>query len=170
MVVPRVITVEKLLGEDMNRVPQYWVNVREFLNLPNHHAGAYILAQVEKTAEEESEYGFGCSIMLEIGDCSRRISLSLSVDSENEYKNSIHKLDLLLRTLEQMRMGMVAEWDLQQARIVKREQELVKDPRSGWNKWMFRHKLEETELELVDAKKEIKRLQRTERAARVGRR
>jgi hypothetical protein len=48
-------------------------------------------------------------IILEIADCSERISLEFELHSELNVENSLHKVDALLRALTEFRAGLVEE-------------------------------------------------------------
>jgi len=96
------------------------VDVRRFLNLPGFHGGAYIVAYVEDTSEREVTKRdlFGCEgayinpqprIILEIADCSERISLEFELHSELNVENSLHKVDVLVGALTEFRAGLIAE-------------------------------------------------------------
>jgi hypothetical protein len=97
------------------------VDVRQFLNLPGFHAGAYVVAYVEDTSGREitkrDAFGYEGSrfvnprprIILEIADCANRINLEFELDSEFNLDNSLHKLDNLLAALVELRAGLVEE-------------------------------------------------------------
>ncbi len=97
------------------------VDVRRFLNLPGFHGGAYVVAYVEDTSGREitKRYLFGYEgsryvnpqprIILEIADCSERISLEFELHSELNVENSVHKIDVLLDALTEFRAGLRVE-------------------------------------------------------------
>ena len=86
----------------MNEVPRYYV--REFLNLPGHNAGAYVLAEVvEEITEDNRRY---TSATLDIADCNRKVSLDLSTHPQ-ERESTFHKLDLLIETLQGVKRSLV---------------------------------------------------------------
>jgi hypothetical protein len=97
------------------------VDVRRFLNLPGFHGGAYVVAYVENTSDREITrrdlFGYESSryvnpqprIILEIADCSERISLEFELHSELNVENSLHKIDVLLGALADFRAGLVEE-------------------------------------------------------------
>ncbi|MDX6475940.1 MAG: hypothetical protein QOH95_1451 [Gaiellaceae bacterium] len=97
------------------------VDARRFLNLAGFHGGAYVVAYVEDTSRREvtkrDNFGYEDSryvnpqprIILEIADCSERISLEFAVRSELDVENSLHKVDVLLATLAEFRAGLVEE-------------------------------------------------------------
>ncbi len=97
------------------------VDVRRFLNLPGFHGGAHVVAYVEDTSEREITqrdlFGYEGSryvnpqprIILEIADCSDRISLEFELHSELNVENSLHKVDVLVDALTELRAGLVEE-------------------------------------------------------------
>ena len=100
------------------------VNERWFLNLPGFHGGAYIVAYVEDTSErglerthdcnddcERCPYNFEPRMILELADCTDRISLDFDLDSDAGRANSLHKLDTLIAALKVFREGFVAEFE-----------------------------------------------------------
>jgi hypothetical protein len=99
------------------------VDERQFLNLPGFYSGAYVVAYVEDTEARALEYHTDCDgcetcpynfepkIVLEIADCSRRISLDFDIDSDEGRANSLHKLDTLIAALRVFREGIVAEFE-----------------------------------------------------------
>ncbi len=105
------------------------VDVRRFLNLPGFRGGAYVVAYVEDTSGREitkrdlfgDEGGRYVNpqprIVLEIADCSERISLEFELDSELRVENSLHKVDVLLRALDAFRAGLVEETRLFRERL-----------------------------------------------------
>ena len=97
------------------------VDVRRFLNLPGFHSGAYVVAYVEDSSSREltkrDPFGYEGRryvnpqprIILEIADCSNRISLEFELDSELDIENSLHKVDVLVAALAEFRTGLVEE-------------------------------------------------------------
>ena len=108
---------------------QVRVSERHFLNLPGHHAGAFVHVFIEDTSEralEAHRYRDGGlwnpspRLILEIADCSHRIELEFDVSEASERQNSFHKIDTLIESLTKFREGLVAE-----ARLYKdRDQEI----------------------------------------------
>lgn len=104
------------------------VTRREFLNLPGFHADAYVVAYVEDTEEREIQKSYSTwrnpepRLILEISDCSNRISLEFELDNALNRKNSFHKIDTLIEVLTEFRAGLAAE-----SPLVKRRASLIKD-------------------------------------------
>lgn len=83
---------------------------RKFLNKISYHAGAFILAKIEreiwsrpdrKTKKKNTEITH--NIALDVADCSRIISLDLDLCTIRGAKNSIRKLDILIETMQGFR-------------------------------------------------------------------
>jgi hypothetical protein len=70
--------------------------VRRFLNLPEHHAGAYLLAEVEETSPDDDADTIADATLV-LTDCTRQISLDFPLWSAHDRRNSIHKARLLAR-------------------------------------------------------------------------
>jgi hypothetical protein len=104
-------------------------DVRRFLNLPGFHGGAYVVVYVEDTSDREITkrdlLGYEGTryvnprprVILEIADCSERISLEFELDSELDVENSLHKVDTLVAALAELRAGLVDE-----ARLYRRRE------------------------------------------------
>lgn len=91
----------------------YRMSKREFLNLPNFYSGANVIARVEDTSgypndSENREWTYG-DYKLEIYDCYKRIHVYVNLSSPEERENSVHKLDLLLGTIQEFRDAIAAE-------------------------------------------------------------
>ncbi len=94
------------------------VDIRRFLNYPGFHGGAYIVAYVEDTSGRvASTYPPQPRLILEIADCSNRINLEFDVHSDEHLENSLHKLDALIKTLEEFGLGLIAEAELYRERL-----------------------------------------------------
>jgi hypothetical protein len=50
-------------------------------------------------------------MILELADCTDRISLDFDLDSQAGRANSLHKLDTLIAALQVFRQGFVAEFE-----------------------------------------------------------
>jgi len=89
---------------------------REFINLPGFHSTAYVYAEVERSTRSD-EYAATCTLAL--SDCSRKISISIDLDSPGERQNSLHKLDVLIETLIEFRRAVRRECIAQERRESK---------------------------------------------------
>jgi hypothetical protein len=110
------------------------VDERWFLNLPGFDGGAYVFAFVEDTTEcglrrepycdddcPDCPHNFEPKAIVEITDGRNRVRLGFAVDIEEARANSLHKLDTLIATLQVVRSGLIAEFELYD----RRERELV---------------------------------------------
>lgn len=70
---------------------------RKFLNQPGHYAGAYVLAEVGS---------HGSSGTLTITDCNRLVRLDFDTYSPGDRRNSLHKADVLIQTLTELRAAL----------------------------------------------------------------
>jgi hypothetical protein len=91
--------------------------VRRFLNLPGHHGGAYILAEVEReestrpdTITKQPRHEVQVWASVEIHDCTRQISLSLDADSRAGRRNTLRKLTILIEVLTRLREVLEGEF------------------------------------------------------------
>ncbi len=100
------------------------INERTLLNLPGFHEAAFVYVYVEDTSERPSLRNEACDadcnccpqnfeprVILEIADCSRRISLEFEIDTSEGRENSLHKLDTLVSALRLFRGALVAEFE-----------------------------------------------------------
>jgi len=87
----------------------YRYYVREFLNTPGFHSTGHILAYVERTQNR-------VDVNFTLADCSRQIDLCFDLDSPEGRSNSIYKLDLLIKSLQQFRKAFKAECAVQEKR------------------------------------------------------
>ena len=93
------------------------VDVRSFLNLPGFHGGAYVEDTSAREVTKRDMFGYESGryvnpqprVILEIADCSNRISLEFEIDSELDVENSLHKVDALAGALAEFRAGLVEE-------------------------------------------------------------
>lgn len=86
------------------------MQVREFLNLPGHKAGAYVIATVQKTTGEEGYI----EVELCLADCSRVLDFDFSFQDYEDIANSLHKARLLERTMTDFRKAVEKEADLRE--------------------------------------------------------
>jgi hypothetical protein len=94
---------------------RYRCAIRQFLNRPGHHGRASVIASVEdssRTAKDELRYNRLPDIYLNISDCSKSCTLTFSIRTRGEQKNSLYKIDTLVSALTKFRDALVAEIDL----------------------------------------------------------
>ncbi|MCA1704594.1 MAG: hypothetical protein LC808_15565 [Actinobacteria bacterium] len=92
----------------------YRVRIRKFLNKPGHHAGAYLLAEVEDSRKHKKgkhDWPY-VHVDLTLADCSRVVSFDFDLSSARRRANSLHKIDILVDSLIQFRDALRAEADL----------------------------------------------------------
>jgi hypothetical protein len=108
------------------------VNERHFLNLPGHHAGAFVNCYIEDTSDRgliDDRYSAGRKynpqprMMLQIADCCDTIDLEFG--SAKDRQNSFHKIDTLIAALQAFRDGMADECALYRQR--QRELDALKE-------------------------------------------
>lgn len=99
------------------------VDARAFLNLPGHHAGAFVMAYVEDTSARPlaenyrgDPHNFEPRFILAVSDCDRRIDLSFEIHNALARHNAFHKIDTLIAALGEFREGLVAECRLYRGR------------------------------------------------------
>ena len=84
---------------------------REFLN-ENPEMPAYVIGIVEDTADipDEDEQGWKwATVMLDFGDCARRVSFDLGMADEIERANSLRKINLIAEVVNSVRDGIAKE-------------------------------------------------------------
>ena len=95
---------------------------RKFLNKLGYHSGAFIFAEItkefwtttnSKTKKKKLRVHRYCN--LSIADCSRIINLDLDLDTVNSARNSLSKLDLLIKILQNYRTAFGKEFEALQA-------------------------------------------------------
>jgi len=95
------------------------VDEEKLLNLPGHHAGAFVRVFVEDTTcRRWRKRPPHPKIRLAIADCSNTISLWFEVHSPECRENSLHKADTLIDTLTRFRAALDAECELYEHRAV----------------------------------------------------
>jgi len=95
------------------------VDERVTLNLyPELNGGAHVRAFVEDTSAQRVRRRKVPSprLRLRITDCTNQIHLEFSVDSPDLRKNSLHKIETLIASLERFREGLQAEAELRATR------------------------------------------------------
>lgn len=118
------------------------VDERHFLNLPGFHAGASVVAYVEDTSDRQPRCDQKWDrnpqprLILDISDCSNRISLEFEIDDALARMNSFHKIDTLIGALKEFREGLAAECDLvkereQQLRVYDDEQKAAEEAKAA---------------------------------------
>jgi hypothetical protein len=110
-------------------VPHH-VRIRRFLNMPGHHAGAYVYAHVGDSAacdRPECNHKWCTDIELMIADCGRSISLAFELGTAAERRNSRRKIATLIDALEQFRDALEVESTRAAARSRRRRARPTED-------------------------------------------
>jgi hypothetical protein len=85
---------------------QFTYRKRIFLTPASAHSTAYILAEVESSSDGTYKNGH---YMLTLADCTRQIRLEFYLGTSRYRKQSLAKLDLLMRILGDFREALNAE-------------------------------------------------------------
>jgi len=86
---------------------------RKFLNKKGYHSNAFIFAEILKnTASEKKKKNVWRDTQLKISDCDRIVNLSMDISNLKLAANSIHKLDVLIDTLQQFKRAFQRETNL----------------------------------------------------------
>lgn len=92
-----------------------WHGGRALLNDPGHHGLAAVIAEI---VDSESEYPDGDTprwytpaYTFQIADCDRHIALEIDLETTEDRRNTLKKLDRLISTLEKFREGVRVEAD-----------------------------------------------------------
>lgn len=83
-------------------------NERKFLNLDGHHGNASVVALVERGSKKSGRNPW---THLTISDCSREITLEFELFNEETRRNSLHKVNTLVDSLEKFRQALQVECD-----------------------------------------------------------
>lgn len=94
---------------------------KEFLNLDGHNSMANIVTSVVKSNwGDDDKNSRDITIQLDIADCSRSISMELDVDDEYARENAIHKMDVFIDVLKDLRKVVIKECKIQERLEAKR--------------------------------------------------
>src|SRR5215203_7411448 len=86
--------------------PRFSFRKRVFLNPISTGQTSYILAEVESSRGGEYKWGH---CMLTLADCRRRIQLEFFLGTLRARRESLRKIDLLMKQLEQFRTALRTE-------------------------------------------------------------
>jgi len=93
---------------------------RQFLNLRGHHAGAYVLAFVERRADSDDHPWY--NIALELADCSRRVEFEFPLYTAADRRNSVRKARLLADITARFADAVEAEAEFEARRPRRKRQ------------------------------------------------
>src|SRR5262245_7570162 len=99
------------------KTPRYHVRRREFLN-GNPEMPAYVIGIVQDTSDmpDEGDHWKWGTVMLDFGDCARRVSFDLDLSGPCECDNTLQKINLIADVVNAVRDGIVKEIDSRKAR------------------------------------------------------
>ena len=89
--------------------PLFSLRKREFLSPVSSGTTSYLLAEVESSRDGEYKWGH---YMLTLADCRRRIQLEFFIGTLRARRESLRKIDLLIKRLEQFRSSLQREVSL----------------------------------------------------------
>ena len=109
---------QHVLRRPVSARPGARVDERIVLNQADFDGGAHVRAFVENTSalRVRRRHIPSPRLKLRITDCDSAIHLWFSVDSTAERENSLHKIDMLIASLERFRAGLEAEAALRRER------------------------------------------------------
>lgn len=101
------------------KAPRYRVRRREFLN-EHPELPAYVIGIVQDTSEipddEEQRWKWG-TIMLDLGDCNRRVSFDFDMSDAEERSNSLRKINLIAEVVTSVRDAIAQEVESRESRL-----------------------------------------------------
>jgi hypothetical protein len=111
-----------------------WHGGRYLLNRKGFNSTAAICAEVQDTSSWDDKTGIVGSAddgwvrepnyVFQLSDCSRVVSFELDFSTPQSRKNDIYKIDTMIRALENLRDGVVAEQILFAKREIRRKNEI----------------------------------------------
>jgi hypothetical protein len=103
------------------RTARYHVRRREFLN-EDPELPAFIIAVVEDTRDlpddPEDHWKWG-TVVLDLADCSRRVSFDFDLNNATSRANSLRKINLIAEVVNEVRDAIVVEVESRDARPAK---------------------------------------------------
>jgi hypothetical protein len=100
---------------------RYHVRRREFLN-EDPELPAFIIAVVEDTRDlpddPEDHWKWG-TVILELADCSRRVSFDFDLNNATSRANSLRKINLIAEVVNEVRDAIAVEAESRNARPAK---------------------------------------------------
>jgi len=103
------------------RTARYHVRRREFLN-DDPELPAFIIAVVEDTRDlpddPEDHWKWG-TVVLDLADCSRRVSFDFDLNDSSARANSLRKINLIAEVVNEVRDAIAVEVESRNARPAK---------------------------------------------------
>ena len=103
------------------RTARYHLRRREFLN-EDPELPAFIIAVVEDTRElpdDPEDYWKWGTVVLELADCSRRVSFDFDLNNVTSRANSLRKINLIAEVVNEVRDAIAVEVESRNARPAK---------------------------------------------------
>ena len=88
--------------------PLFSLRKRVFLSPVSSGTTSYLLAEVESSRDGEYKWGH---YMLTLADCRRRVQLEFFLGTLRARRDSLRKIDLLIKRLEEFRTALQREVD-----------------------------------------------------------
>jgi hypothetical protein len=113
--------------------PLFSLRKREFLSPVSSRTTSYVLAEVESSRDGEYKWGH---YMLTLADCRRRIQLEFFIGTLRARRESLRKINLLTKRLEEFRTALQREVGLieQYEATQKSKPRKLKKEKSGQGK------------------------------------
>jgi len=103
------------------RATRYHVRRREFLN-EDPELPAFIIAVVEDTRDlpddPDDHWKWG-TVVLDLADCSRRVSFDFDLNNSSARANSLRKINLIAEVVNEVRDAIAVEVESRNARPAK---------------------------------------------------
>lgn len=101
------------------KTPRFHVRRREFLNEYFLEMPGYVIGIVQDTTdipdEDEESWKWG-TVVLNFGDCSRRVAFDFDLSDPEERANSLHKINLIADVVNAVRDAIEKEVESRNAR------------------------------------------------------
>ena len=108
------------------RTARYHVRRREFLN-EDPELPAFIIAVVEDTRDlpddPEDHWKWG-TVVLDLADCSRRVSFDFGLNDSSARANSLRKINLIAEVVNAVRDAIAVEVESRNARPLTKEKKV----------------------------------------------
>jgi len=105
------------------RTARYHVRRREFLN-EDPELPAFIIGVVEDTRDlpdDPEDHWMWGTVVLDLADCSRRVSFDFDLDNATSRANSLRKINLIADVVNEVRDAIAVEVESRDARPVKQK-------------------------------------------------
>lgn len=81
----------------------------EFINEPGHYEDASVIGYIRKEVYcvERNTYSYSCK--LKIRDCKNQVSFGMNIDNQEDFDNSVSKLNKLIDNLSRLRDAILKQ-------------------------------------------------------------